>query len=138
MKPTRKRLCRVGDVAIFNLDLKFPHHSRGRPCHTLILNLKFPHHSRGRLCSMSFIWMAAGYCFFTRILPLKDCNSIEDDPELEVPTRERPVEGTKVLWSFCWRGKSFSTVPVRERAVRSTEAFWGRVTSIAPLWVVRL
>src|SRR5947209_20006638 len=109
MKPTRKRLWRVGDDAVFNLDLKFLHHSRGRLCHTLIsdlkslhhsrgrlchtliLDLKFPHHSRGRLCSMSFIWMAAGYCFFTRILPLKDCNSIEDDPELEVPTRERPV-----------------------------------------------
>src|SRR5205085_3731044 len=73
------------------------------------------------------------YCFFTRILPLKDCNSIEDDPELEVPTKERPVEGTNVLWSFCWRGKSFSTDPVMERAVRSTDAFWGRATWMAPL-----
>jgi len=33
------------------------------------------------------------YCFFTRILPLMDWSSTEDEPELEVPAKERPWIG---------------------------------------------
>src|ERR1700731_2224892 len=78
------------------------------------------------------------YCFFTRILPLKDWSSTEDEPELEVPAKERPCWGTKELCDFCCSGKAFSTCPLVERAVRSTDAVAGRVTSIAPLCVVRM
>src|SRR5215469_17393734 len=77
------------------------------------------------------------YCFFTRILPLNDSSSTEDEPELEVPAKERPWSGTKVMWDLAWRGKLFSTEPRNDRAVRSTDALSGRVTSIAPVWVER-
>src|SRR5580765_4485228 len=86
----------------------------------------------------SFLLSALRYCFFTRILPLKDWSSTEDEPELEVPAKERPCLGTKELWLFSCKGKAFSTVPLVERAARSTEAVVGRVTSIAPVCVVRM
>src|SRR5262245_37873632 len=81
--------------------------------------------------------LALDYCFFTRILPLKDWSSTEDEPELEVPAKELPALGTNETWLFSWRGKSLTTEPLTERAERSTEAVGGRVTSMAPLWVVR-
>src|SRR5579864_2098342 len=82
--------------------------------------------------------LPAFYCFFTRILPLKDWSSTEDDPELEVPAKERPALGTKELWALSVSGKSFCTDPLTERAERSNDAVSGRVTSMAPLWVVKL
>src|SRR5258708_2828010 len=81
--------------------------------------------------------VAAFYCFFTRILPLKDWSSTEDEPEREVPVKELPALVTNEVWDFVCRGKSFTTVPLTERAERSTEAVWGKVTSIAPLCVVK-
>lgn len=40
------------------------------------------------------------YCFLTRILPLNDSSSTEDEPELEVPEKERPWVGEKVMWDL--------------------------------------
>src|SRR5579864_6206779 len=80
----------------------------------------------------------ANYCFFTRILPLNDCRSTDDDPEWEVPAKERPAWGTNEVWVFCVRGKSFCTDPLTDRAERSNEAASGSTTSMAPLCVVKL
>src|SRR4029077_7147876 len=82
-----------------------------------------------------FLLSALCYCFFTRILPLKDWSSTEDEPQLEVPAKELPCLGTKELWGLSCKGKAFSTGPVVDRAVRSTDAVGGRVTSMAPLCV---
>src|SRR5258708_35907324 len=70
------------------------------------------------------------YCFFTRILPLKDCSSIEEEPAWEVPAKERPGLRTNVLCSLAVSGKSFWTVPETDCALRSTDAVSGRVTLI--------
>src|SRR5579871_2940826 len=91
----------------------------------------------GRGVRPSYFYALLIYCFFTRILPLKDWSSTEDEPELEVPAKERPCWGTKVLWVFSCKGKAFSTVPLVDRAVRSTEAVGGSVMSMAPLCVER-
>src|ERR1051326_7928192 len=73
------------------------------------------------------------YCFFTRILPLIDWSSTEDEPELEVPAKERPWTGGLIWCCFSCKGNSLSTEPVRERAERSTEAEAGSHISMSPL-----